>query len=462
MKDRIKKLIAEVKGNKNARPYFLYFAVLALVVLFFLLRVSKLPLGNSQWTWNYVSRPLDSSYYFPLLAVLFLGVILFLALRLKINEKFYLPLLVVAVFVLLISFVGVGLDQPSSTWLDKTIRHSGVTSYFSDAQKINNLGEFLHQYPKLIPSLEMHSQTHPPGPIVFFYGSIKLSQITGNSFNPALYGAYAIILLASSSVVLVYYLTKKLFDHRTALIASSLYGLTPALVMFTPEMDQVYPLFFLILIYLLIESIEKKKYLLAWPIGLLWAASLFFSYLFLTFALAFFIICGIYYLNSKFEDKKTFVRFALGLLIRIALVFILAHLVYGMIFGNNLLDIYRASMPYHKAFLATKTYSLWLVYNLYDFILFLGLPVTFGIIFSLRKSRPNIILWFLIAMLLIIDLSGKNRGEVARIWLFLTPFAAIAASSYIKKYNNIIVWAVIILSILQIVIFRKYIVTITL
>lgn len=462
MKDRIKKPVPAVKDNKNGQPFFLYLSTLVLGAIFFLLRTSSLPLGNSQWTWNYLNHPLNSSFYFPLLAVLALGLLLFAALHLKLKEKFYLPLLVAIVFVLQISFFSAGLDQPSPVLLDKIIRHSGVTSYFNDAQNINSLGEFLHEYPRLIPGLQMHSQTHPPGPIVFFYGLIKLSQITGDSFNPALCGAYAIVLIASSSVILIFYLTRELYDRRTALIASGLYGLTPALIMFTPEMDQIYPLFFLILVYLLIKSFKRKKYFFAWLIGLLLAAFIFFSYLFLTFALAFFLIWVIYYLNTDRKDKKTVAHFAIGSAVRIALAFALVNLAYGVIFGNNIFDIYRASMPYHKAFLATKSYSLWLTYNLYDFILFLSLPVTFGIIFSLRKAKLNLMLWFSIAMLLIIDLSGKNRGEVARIWLFLTPFTTIAASSYIKKFNNYVVWGVIILCVLQAFIFRKYIVTISL
>jgi hypothetical protein len=89
-------------------------------------------------------------------------------------------------------------------------------------------------------------------------------------------------------------------------------------------------------------------------------------------------------------------------------------------------------MSYHLGL--ARDYWTWLGYHLYDFFLFLGLPLSGLFLLALpgavRRPGTRRGLWTLTwgVSLLILVLSGVARGEVARVWLFLTPFPVIAAA----------------------------------
>jgi hypothetical protein len=105
-------------------------------------------------------------------------------------------------------------------------------------------------------------------------------------------------------------------------------------------------------------------------------------------------------------------------------------------------------MSYHLGL--GRSYHLWLLYHLYDFFVFLGIPLALlfvlAVVRGLQESLRCISRGLRVARrvprpgpavdalaiglgigLLILDLSGTSRGEVARVWLFLTPFAALVA-----------------------------------
>ena len=127
-----------------------------------------------------------------------------------------------------------------------------------------------------------------------------------------------------------------------------------------------------------------------------------------------------------------------GQLILKALVFfaglIIPWLVYQAMFDNGFLDIWRVSMAYHLGL--GRDYWTWLVFHLYDFFAFLGAPLTFGFVLGVgyavralrrRQDTSALPLGFALGLLLL-DVSGAAQGEVARVWLFLTPFAVITAA----------------------------------
>jgi hypothetical protein len=91
-----------------------------------------------------------------------------------------------------------------------------------------------------------------------------------------------------------------------------------------------------------------------------------------------------------------------------------------------------------------RPYALWLVFNLVDFLQFLGLPLAAVCLFSLISLRRpsllvhnlrdpagrrallasvnpySLVFWLTLGLL---DLTGAVRGEAGRLWLFLVPLA---------------------------------------
>jgi hypothetical protein len=108
-------------------------------------------------------------------------------------------------------------------------------------------------------------------------------------------------------------------------------------------------------------------------------------------------------------------------------------LIYQMVLGNGFLDIWRVSMSYHLGL--ERDYWTWVFFHLCDFFAFLGAPLTIGVALGIgyavrdvwcKQDTGALPLGFALGLLLL-DLSGAAQGEVARVWLFLTPFAVIAA-----------------------------------
>ena len=83
----------------------------------------------------------------------------------------------------------------------------------------------------------------------------------------------------------------------------------------------------------------------------------------------------------------------------------------------------------------SREYLVWVGFNPVDFGLFIGLPVAVffvrGVLGALKKRERCAAGRFTIALtitLVVLNFSGINRGEVARLWMFLMPMAtAIAA-----------------------------------
>ncbi|HOU14715.1 MAG TPA: hypothetical protein PKZ84_16540 [Anaerolineae bacterium] len=117
-------------------------------------------------------------------------------------------------------------------------------------------------------------------------------------------------------------------------------------------------------------------------------------------------------------------------------------LVYHIAFGNGFLDIWRVSMSYHLGL--GRDYWTWVFFHLYDFFAFLGAPMAIGFTLGVgyairdvwRKQDAGVLPLGFALGLLLLDLSGAAQGEVARVWLFLTPFAVITAAYGLARLTD--------------------------
>ncbi|MBZ0266694.1 hypothetical protein K8I85_00925, partial [bacterium] len=105
-----------------------------------------------------------------------------------------------------------------------------------------------------------------------------------------------------------------------------------------------------------------------------------------------------------------------------------------------------------------RRYATWVVWNLWDFALFLGIPLTVVWLGRVRdevaerRATPHLLenrrtgalrdpdvfeapfALALLAAVLALDVSGRILGETGRIWMFLMPMAvAAAALSYGRR-----------------------------
>ena len=172
--------------------------------------------------------------------------------------------------------------------------------------------------------------------------------------------------------------------------------------------------------------------------------------------------------NSVFPKTNYFSSFTFT--VKYLLVFPIASIILFLslyfIYKFDILNIYHVSkMLRDQATLRNRTYHVWLFFNLYDFFLFLGIPVFVVIFKSLFTELKDLkhIDFFLASFLFtvfILNLSGRVLGETSRLWLPLIPFALYPFSKELldKNWNRFAQIAVFfILLLLQIITFREFI-----
>lgn len=127
-----------------------------------------------------------------------------------------------------------------------------------------------------------------------------------------------------------------------------------------------------------------------------------------------------------------FAAFAAGFLGPLALLW--ATTGYQPLLG--LVSAYRGHALYHKDF--GQPYSVWIWLNLFHLILFIGGPAAASLLLTAgsqvrsaiqRRSIRGLDPYFLgvSAVFVLLNFSGKNLGEVARLWLFFMPAFILAS-----------------------------------
>ena len=338
---------------------------------------------------------------------------------------FWLTALVVANFCL--QLFSVLADPRGADRIPQIVMSESATSYFGDALNIHRLGEFLSHFDRA--ALHGHSTTHPAGPILFYYFFARM-------FSPevgALLGGCSVGLIASLGIIVMYaFAGLWTSDRRVRLLASAFYALLPALTVFFPELDQIYPIFSMLIILTFVKALNATSgwYRYALASGAMLFIATFFAYNLLTTG-AFLFYYGIYCLfrvaPRVSKGILTFLRAtAVALIATVSL-----YLLLWAATGYNAPASFRHSLVQQDATARwlDRPYHVFVFADLYDFALAAGmiaLPILYFYLRGLRdefKDNPDGAALTLIglATVLTVDLSGLLRGETARVWLFLQP-----------------------------------------
>jgi hypothetical protein len=338
---------------------------------------------------------------------------------------------------------------------------SGV---FTVSSHVNDLGAFLRQYPVLMPTFPVHPQRYPPGLVVLFHltrQALALAPGLANRMGMALrtYQCHdlalmqlpnaaiasaalqmALPVLASLAILPLYTLAKETAGERAALFAVGFYPLVPSFALWSARWDQAYPLFACAVWALFAIGLKRRRWSWMLAAGLVLGAATFLSFGLVVLLMP----LGLWaLLRPATEDEGwhalwTAVR---GPYPRLGMAFfaglVLPWLLYQTAFGSGFIEIWRISMSFHLGL--ARNYWVWLAYHPYDFLLFLGIPLAALFVLSLvelarERARgprlPGTAFVLTIGLsLLLLNLSGAAQGEVARVWIFLTPFPVIAAAA---------------------------------
>lgn len=444
-----------------------------------------------EWRWEYLFVNTLDKIWLPLIVMSF---ILFLFIKTESKKNViikYIPLFLI--FLVLLSYF----FQLSVLFFSRSgigvllhrIINPELNGYFTAALSIQNIGNFLHDYNDLVLTFVYHAGSHPPGAILFFYGieqGIRLfsmliditNTITSshadvrtiwNGLAPiekatAMVASLLVPFISSFALVPLYYSADALYGQKIALRASFLYVFIPSLVFFIPINDALLPIFSITAFYLMVRGFAKNNNLLFFLSGAVLFAGVF-SNLSLLPLLIFFLV---FFLLQMYQKRLLWTKafFITGLLFTSG--FFLPPLLLFLFFQFNFVEMSFIIMK-HVPHVHTRSYVLWIFYNLYDFLIFAGIPIAYVFFFAIKDGfvglkkkildKDNYILVAFVIMLLILNFSGSVRGETGRIWSVYMPFMVLIASIFVTKqmkFSTKLFLLFLFLQVIQILVMQEF------
>ena len=307
------------------------------------------------------------------------------------------------------------------------IANPDMNGYFTVATQVEpqNIPEFLRAFNRNSPGYPMHARSHPPGGILLFVGLNYLSsklpaQNTLTAYSPqksdvakiwntlspshkisAVLSGFVIILLSLLAILPLYGIATELYGAKAGIYASFLYISVPALSLFAPLPDTLYPLFGLTALYFMIRFFKKKQFIYLFLTGLFLFIGVFFSLTVLPVILLLIIYYIMYFTNngiiacpeSPIHDSgvcacwripgMTDIRFHFNNILIYITGFCIIPLMLYTLFQFNIIEVILTIINTVPDKL--RSYPIWLLYDLYDFFIFVGLPVS--LIFWLSGTK---------------------------------------------------------------------------
>ena len=348
--------------------------------------------------------------------------------------------------------------------------YRGTQGYYAEArERASQEPDYLAKYfDRMKEGDVLHFGTHPPGFIQLHKSIISLVQrspmlqgwlldyqpqsvreslneLVKNSANSKLAAVeldraalWLSGLLASfaamCTVVPLFLLVRRSCGRETAWRVASLWPLVPALAVFHPVSDLWLPVFGAAFLALWSEAWSKRSVLLAILAGFVMSVGMRFSLAMLpvSFLAAYWTIADVLLVNTSDPLKSRLQQ--VGIYVLAALIPFVVSVISARVFdGLDLAGVWFQNFKNHAAFYDTsiRSVSKWMLVNPLELALAAGTPIfiyavstwlssTKGSLKSGRSLASSRFACFL--TIGVLWLSGKNSGEVARLWIFLIPW----------------------------------------
>ena len=357
--------------------------------------------------------------------------------------------------------------------------------YFNEAVfRIASTSEFLRGYEDRMNEGEvLHVGTHPPGlfllsracldvcthspTLVSWLNGLEDDRVrrafrtieSGTRFGPRLKSNELValhLLSAISSVatcltiIPLAILGRYLFGATTAWRICCLWPTLPCLAVFMPKSDLLFPLTCTSVLALsVLATVRWKLFALAVPAGIvLWCGMMLsLAHLPVIAVLAAFVA-----IQAWQTQGRSLVR-GLCVVGTVVMTVCAISILWNSFTGCNMFNVWKMNLTNHAGFYDQypRTYWKWLLVNPIELAFSVGLPV-FGLavcgmitaaLQCFRAGTTQYRRGTAIALCLaagatmdVLWLSGKNQGEVARLWCFLTPWLLLAAGLSFSDSND--------------------------
>ncbi|HPD17134.1 MAG TPA: hypothetical protein PLE19_19495 [Planctomycetota bacterium] len=376
----------------------------------------------------------------------------------------------------------------------------GANRYHAAARGVQSLRAVLGDYPRWMRD-RSHKLiiTHPAGPLTLFWslnrvfagaegaargfvhwcedrfawgirakdpqGPVAMVELFRKMPDADLAGVWLasfVLRLAAALVVLpVYAFAGALHGVSVGIVAAALAGMVPSFLLFSPGIDQALPVLATTACWLGWTAGTRRSLWRAGCAGLTVSVGLFFSLSFLVVA----GWAGLLAMASLFgTGGRPSVRTLLWLAVTGAIGLAAPAVTLYLATGYNSLAVAAACVGANAEFNAKsgRAYGTWLWVNPIEFLVFLGVPSAClfvaraaGSVGGLCRRRWGEADWptvIVVVLVVALNLLGVNRGEVARLWMFLMPGCLIAAAAQVERYapyRRVVLVALLALQALQ-------------
>ncbi len=326
----------------------------------------------------------------------------------------------------------------------------------------------LTQYEKY-KSTDFWLGTKPPGYFLFYSALADLgSGLSGKPCDTSLPSSilYLFPFLAVLTLLPLSKISQAIFKEIDPLTSIMLFTL-PGFVYHALVADQaLFPLLFMLTAWLTFVTIQRANMMMAILLGIILYVDVFITFSLLPVAG---FVCVWVLLNWLISSRER-----RGLLTRQTLLIFLgffATYLIILIFGR-----YDPWVRYQNAFISHREiknfsfelsqFSTTISLNNFEFLFWIGFPIGFlfltNVIDAFRKMLRRIytpaVLFSLTTFIIfvILNLIGQTRGEVGRLWLFITPMVVLLAGDSLHKMPNWVQDTIILLQSLTTILFFQF------
>ena len=432
--------------------------------------------GPEEWRWAYVIPGSFSRLWLPALVLSgYTAFVIWWRSHPDMPHRTPITLVVAGIMTVVIqmSLLYLEHDDVKSQLFYRTVSESSG-GFFNIGAVVTDNVDFLATFVERMPDYPVHPQRHPPGiPLLFawtrqFLDALPdLARRVSNVFRPyqchnlplmnlpnsAIGGAIIQMLVPIGLAIVVwplYGFGRRAYNQTTAWRAVLFWPIIPSIALWTTRWNQLYALFTLVAFLLLYLGLKKRRLVSFLLLGFVISLALFFSFG-NAVIIGFIFIYAVIWLSVSKERPSLGWWLGAGILFLAGLsaIWIILWLFYGL----NPLDLWNTATGTHLAL--SRSYITWLFFHLYDFFVFLGIPLFVAWLGSLfiswrgwRQGNVDILAATFAIGILALNISGTSRGETARVWAFLLPLVLLISVRYIPR-EGIVYSGLVILLVLQ-------------
>ena len=315
-------------------------------------------------------------------------------------------------------------DMPKGSFGDVRVRTA--THPPGSAIAMYLVHSMLRRSPRLVSGLERaYSRFLPLGEELFAHGRPAHARLMTCA---AVTIAVVCSITASLCVWLTYCASRSFALGHGSWVAMGLVAQAPCLLLFNPGVDQVFATIALAVIVLAVWALGQRG--LVWPIlaGLAASAATVFSLALCAVAgFGLLIACCEGFISHDGQARRA---------MRNAVVYAAAGLalwpIVWLCTGYDHFSVLWHCRASNAIVQSARGYWAWLGMNIVAWTAFAGGSAasagSVGIVLGIRRGGPRMALPLAFALTLFVLLvSGQTRGEVERLWAFLTPILVVAA-----------------------------------